>query len=289
MKKHNLITTLILAMLLQTANAQEQLCGTDKQDLTEQVNSKVFGESESKIEMEGTQATQKFTSKYTITSKSLDNHNIVPSTDANGKPRVCITLENAYRPYLNDLKTLVEKLKLQNEKSEKSCQGTYEIYQSIRAFESVFNKPSLANTKIKSEYDSLKKQYQPPDKSGVFLEIEESILGEKSDVLESKLREVLGDNKCRVEQTKCKTYGGYTLRVKSTPTNKNITKRGSIYYCKASAKIELFDNPDDVRTTSAEEEKSETKDEVTACEVAFKYLAAEIFKKIKTNIGEVCR
>jgi len=174
------------------------------------------------------------------------------------------------------------------EQDQKSCQGTYEIHESIRAFESVFGKPSLANTQIKKEYEKLKKEYQPPDQSGVFLEIDESISGEKSEVLEDNLREVLSDHKCRVEQTKCKTYGGYTLRVK---TKDRVEKRGLVYWCYANAKIELLDSKNDIARQANPEPKIPGTEENKgrACEVSFKRLAPEIFDKIKTNISEVCK
>jgi len=283
MKKHNHITTLILATLTLTANAQEQLCGTDKQDLTEQVYSVVFGKSEMEITADGTQATQKFASKTSIISKELDNHNIVLSTDANGKPKACISIENAYGPYLNHLKTLVRDLKA----DEKSCKGINETYKSIYELERVLNNPKLTNTQIQTEYQALKKEYQPDDRSGIYLEINENIFGEKSNILDHKLREILTQNNCRLEQNKCKTIGGYTLKINATTEDYKIP---NFKYCKAIVKADLLNSKKQIFSPTIEEKLFPIGKvpKPTACEKAIESSAAEIFSKIRDRIGEVC-
>jgi len=286
MKNHH-ITTLILATLILTANAEEQLCGTDKQDLTEQVNSVIFGKSEMEIAVDGTQATQKFTSKTSITSKPLDNHNIVISTDVSGKPKACISIENAYRPYLNTLDSLVRTLKLQTQKADKnSCKSINEIYNSIYELERVLNNPVLANTQIQTEYQTLKKEYQPDTTSRIFLEIKENIFGEQSNVITSKLKEILSTNNCRIEQNICKTKGGFTLRINATACNHK--NDGTFDHCSSCLKIDLLNGRNEIILSPSVATKAAWDSRAVACEKAFELSAPEIFSKIRDRIGEVC-
>jgi hypothetical protein len=299
MKKHNRITTLILAALLQIANAQDPLCengsGTDTTEaknraalsLAERVKSVTFGNSQMKETIENNEAKLKETTKTNTIAKPIDRHNITftkTKTEDGWHSTACITLEHAYRPYLNNLEILVRDLKA----DEKSCKGISETYKSIYELERVLSNQVLANTKIQTEYQKLKKEYQQDTTIGIYLETKENIFGEKTEALNRKLREIITQNNCRIEQTKCKTYGGYTLITTATTEDKKVKP---FDYCKAIVKVDLLNSKKQIFSPSIEEKNFPIGKGVSkpaACEKAIESSATEIFTKIRERISEAC-
>jgi len=298
----------ILAMLLQTANAQEPLCGTQTLgakteteadnaaafSLAASVNSIIFGESQRQTKIEGTASKKIETTTANTIVKPLDRHNIIftkGKTEQGWYSKACISVENAYRPYLNELENQVRILKSQTTKTDKnSCPAINETYKSISELERVLNNPSLTNSELQAKYQTLKKEYQSDTTSGVFLEIEENIFGKKSNVMSSKLREIITANNCRVEKNVCKTYGGFTFKINATAYDNKI----DIFdYCVARIEADLLNSKNElVFSPSLDSEPMWPIGKLSkpaACEKAFEISVPEIFAKIRDKIGEVCK
>jgi len=198
-----------------------------------------------------------------------------------------MSIKDAATPYLNQLKDLARTLKLQTQKADKnSCPSINETYKSIENAEIVLNNLSQMNPEIQTEYQTLKKEYQPDTTSRIFLEIKENIFGDQSNVITSKLKEILSTNNCRIEQNICKTNGGYTLRINATACN--YKNDGTFDHCSSCLKINLLNGRNEIILSPSVETKAAWDSKTTACEKAFEISAQEIFNKIRNKIGEAC-
>jgi len=213
-----------------------------------------------------------------------------PKRQKNGeyelKAYVCV--KDVAAPYLNSLKDLARTLKTQTQKADwNSCKSINETYKKIEGLEIVLAYFARMNSDVQTEYEKLKEEYQSDDSGGVFLEIKENIFGEKSNVMGSKLREVLSNNNCRVERNICKTNGGFTLRINATACNHK--NDGSFDHCSSCLKIDLLNGRNEIVLSPSVTEAAAWNGKTAACEKAFELSVPKIFDKIKDKISEVCK
>ena len=195
---------------------------------------------------------------------------------------------DAAKPYLDSLKDLARILKTQTQKADRnSCKSINETFKNIENLESILNKLAQMSSEVQTEYERLKEEYQSDGGGGVFLEIKESIFGKKSNVMTSKLKEVLSVNNCRIEHNVCKTNGGFTLRVNATACNHK--NDGSFDYCSSCLKIDLLNGKNEIILSPSVETKAAWNGKTVACEKAFELSVPEIFNKVKDKISKVCQ
>lgn len=295
---------IILAMLIQTINAQEicgvQILGAKTEAEAEQkaaaslalaINSKVSYASKTEETIDGTESKQKDTTKASTYSKLLNAHAAKYTKGRNAEgyfSKACMSAKDAATPYLNSLKDLARTLKTQTQKADRSlCKSINETYKGIEGLESVLSNLTRMDSEVQAEYETLKQDYQSDGRGGVFLEIKENIFGEKSNVISSKLREVLSANNCRVERNICKANGGFTLRINATACNHK--NDGSFDHCSSCLKIDLLNGRNEIVLSPSVEAKAAWDGKTAACEKAFEQSAPEIFNKIKDKIKEVCQ
>jgi len=295
---------IILAMLVQTINAQEicgvQIIGAKTEAEAEQkaaaslalaINSKVSYASKTEETIDGTESKQKDTTKASTYSKLLNAHAAKYTKGRNAEgyfSKACMSAKDAATPYLNSLKDLARTLKTQTQKADRSlCKSINETYKGIEGLESVLSNLTRMDSEVQAEYETLKQDYQSDGRGGVFLEIKENIFGEKSNVISSKLREVLSANNCRVERNICKANGGFTLRINATACNHK--NDGSFDHCSSCLKIDLLNGRNEIVLSPSVEAKAAWDGKTAACEKAFEQSAPEIFNKIKDKIKEVCQ
>jgi hypothetical protein len=295
---------IILAMLIQTINAQEicgvQIIGAKTEAEAEQkaaaslalaINSKVSYASKTEETIDGTESKQKDTTKASTYSKLLNAHAAKYAKGRNAEgyfSKACMSAKDAATPYLNSLKDLARTLKTQTQKADRNlCKSINETYKSIEGLESVLSNLAQMNSEVQAEYETLKQDYQSDGRGGVFLEIKENLFGEKSNVIGSKLREVLSNNNCRVERNICKANGGFTIRINATACNHK--NDGSFDHCSSCLKIDLLNGRNEIVLSPSVEAKAAWDGKVAACEKAFEQSAPEIFNKIKDKISEVCQ
>ena len=295
---------IILAMLVQTINAQEicgvQIIGAKTEAEAEQkaaaslalaINSKVSYASKTEETIDGTESKQKDTTKASTYSKLLNAHAAKYAKGRNAEgyfSKACMSAKDAATPYLNSLKDLARTLKTQTQKADRSlCKSINETYKGIEGLESVLSNLTRMDSEVQAEYETLKQDYQSDGRGGVFLEIKENIFGEKSNVISSKLREVLSANNCRVERNICKANGGFTLRINATACNHK--NDGSFDHCSSCLKIDLLNGRNEIVLSPSVEAKAAWDGKTAACEKAFEQSAPEIFNKIKDKIKEVCQ
>jgi len=293
----------IMAMLIQTINAQE-ICGSQilgakteaeaeqkaAASLAQAINSKVSYASKTEEIIDGTESKQRDTTKARISSKLLNAHAAKYEKGKNTDgyfSKACMSVKDAATPYINSLKDLARTLKTQTQKADRNaCKSINETYKSIEGVESILNNLAQMSDEVQAEYESLKQEYQSDGGGGVFLEIKEDIFGEKSNVIGSKLREVMSENNCRVERNICKTNGGFTLRINATACNHK--NDGTFDYCSACLKISLLNGKNEIVLSPSVATKAAWDGKAVACEKAFEQAAPEIFTKIKPKISEVC-
>jgi len=199
-----------------------------------------------------------------------------------------ICVSDAAKPYLNSLKDLSRTLKTQTQKADRnSCKSINETYKRIEGIEGVLDNLARMSSDVQAEYDRLKEEYKSDGGSGVFLEIKENIFGEKSDVIGSKLKEVLSNNNCRIERNICKASGGFTLRINATACNHK--NDGTFDHCSSCLKIDLLNGKNEIVLSPSVATKAAWDGKAAACEKAFELSAPEIFSKIKDKISEVCQ
>jgi len=241
--------------------------------------------------IDGIESKQKDTTKASIHSKLLNAHAAKYTKGKNAEgyhSKACMSVKDAATPYLNQLKDLARTLKLQTQKADKnSCPSINETYKSIENAEIVLNNLAQMNPEVQTEYQTLKKEYQPDTTSRIFLEIKENIFGEQSNVITSKLKEVLSNNNCRIEQNICKTKGGFTLKINANACN--YKNDGTFDHCSSCLKIDLLNSKNEIIISPSVETKAAWNSKVAACEKAFEISATEIFAKIRDKIGEVCK
>ena len=291
-------------MLIQTINAQEicgvQIIGAKTEAEAEQkaaaslalaINSKVSYASKTEETIDGTESKQKDTTKASTYSKLLNAHAAKYTKGRNAEgyfSKACMSAKDAATPYLNSLKDLARTLKTQTQKADRSlCKSINETYKGIEGLESVLSNLTRMDSEVQAEYETLKQDYQSDGRGGVFLEIKENIFGEKSNVISSKLREVLSANNCRVERNICKANGGFTLRINATACNHK--NDGSFDHCSSCLKIDLLNGRNEIVLSPSVEAKAAWDGKTAACEKAFEQSAPEIFNKIKDKIKEVCQ
>ncbi|MDR2582308.1 MAG: hypothetical protein LBC75_02375 [Fibromonadaceae bacterium] len=199
-----------------------------------------------------------------------------------------VCTKDAAKPYLNSLKDLARTLKTQTQKTDgNSCKIINETYKSIEGLEIILDYFARMSNDVQTEYEALKEEYQSDGGSGVFLEIKENIFGEKSDVIGSKLREVLSTNNCRIERNVCKANGGFTLRINATACNHK--NDGTFDHCSSCLKIDLLNGRNEIVLSPSVATKAAWDGKSAACEKAFELSAPEIFNKVKEKISEVCK
>jgi len=194
---------------------------------------------------------------------------------------------DAAKPYLDSLKYLARTLKTQTLKADRnSCKSINETYKSIEGLERILNRLTQMSSEVQAEYERLKGEYQSDGGGGVFLEIKENIFDKKSNIISSKLREVLSANNCRIERNICKANGGFTLRINATACNHK--NDGIFDHCSSCLKIDLLNGRNEIVLSPSVATKAAWDGKVVACEKAFELSAPEIFNKIKDKISEVC-
>lgn len=300
MKHFNILLLLIPAMLTAQEICGSQIIGAKTETEAEQkaaaslaqaINSKVSYENKTEEIIDGTESKQRDTTKASINSKLLNAHAAKYAKGKNAEgyfSKACMSAKDAAAPYMNSLKDLARTLKtqLQKAKDKNDCKSIDEIYKKIGGEESVLNNLAQLSGEVQAEYESLKKQYKSDGKGGIFLDIKENIFGEKSNVIESKLKEVLSANNCRPENNIC-ANGSFTLKIDATACNHK--NDGSFDHCSACLKVDLLNGKNEIVLSPSVAAKAAWDGKAAACEKAFEQAAPEIFTKIKNQISEVCK
>jgi len=294
---------IILAMLAQAASAQE-ICSTQifgakteaeamqkaAASLAQAINSSISYASKTEETIDGTESRQRDTTRASTYSKLLNAHAARYEKGRNAEgyfSKACMSAKDAAAPYLNLLKDLARTLKTQTQKADRSsCKSINETYRDIEGLENVLINLAQINGEVRAEYEKLKTEYQSDGRGGVFLEIRESIFGEGSNVIGSKLREAMSIGNCRVERNICKANGGFMLRINATACNHK--NDGTFDHCSACLKIDLLNGRNEIVLSPSVEARAAWEGKVAACEKAFEQAAPEIFTKIKDKISEVC-
>jgi len=291
----------ILAMLIQTANAQEIMCGikilgakteTEADDrsalsLAANINSVIFGESQRESTIEGTKSQKKETSKSNTIAKPLCRSCIKFEKGKNEEgyfSKACMSVQDAAAPYLNSLGKLASELK-HSKINPQSCKAMDETYSNIKEIEIILEPLGQTDTTLKKEYESeyakIKDECGKVGKN-IYIESNNSYLAGKISSI------FANESGCSITEESAKASWRLSLAdVKECNQGKDA--RG-YSYCYICAKLDLFENKTEksIYKDSFTSPKASFMDMETACKNAQDKAAQEIWNIIKMKFNKEC-